>query len=221
MNTSQEPPPRPTIRFAGRTWTVKTSPSPVGPGPNRYSADRVTVTPAGRLRVAIGATPSGWSCAEVIAHGGFGYGTYRWTVSSTLDTLDANAVLGLFLWSDDPAQANRELDIEFSRWGESAPPVSGSFTVANLAPPNTFRFPSGAGRSEHTLTWTPGRVAFRSRSGGVHTWGVDSPDVPVPGGGVAPRINLWLFRGRAPSGPQAVTVEDFSYDPKPPRPTRE
>lgn len=219
---SVTPGPLPSIRFAGHSWTVKTSSAPVGPGPNLYSGERVRVTAAGHLSLSIERATTGWSCAEVVANGEFGYGTYRWKVWSKLDALDANAVLGMFLWSDEPAHANRELDVEFSRWGASAPPVSGSFTVHNVPPPNSFRFPAGAGRSEHTLSWTPGRVAFRSRFGTVlHDWMTEAPGVPVPGGGVAPRINLWLFRGQAPSGPLAVTIEEFTYRPTPPTPTPE
>ena len=222
----------PTIRFAGRAWTVKTSGVPVGPGPNLFSADRVTVDPAGRLRLSIDAGRSGWNCAEVIAKEepgqreavndldkldqrsgvAFGYGTYRWRIVSDVHLLDRHAVLGMFLWSDDPSQAHRELDIEFARWGEAAPPDQGLFTVQNLAEPRGFGFPAAPGRSEHTISWTPGRVTFRSRFGRVvHQWTPEGSRIPSPGSAVAPRINLWLFRGHAPSGPQAVTIEDFSY----------
>ncbi len=209
------------LRFAGRTWTIKASTTPIGPGPNVFSADRARVDDLGQLALNVGPAASGWSCAEVIAQGEFGYGTYSWVVASDVDTLDARAVLGMFLWSDHPAQANRELDIEFSRWGAAAPPVLGSFTVQNAVPPNPFRFPAPPGRSQHSLTWTPGRVAFRSRFGStVRQWRGEGDEVPRPGGGVAPRINLWLFQGKAPTGPQSVTIADFSYDPHRPRPTR-
>ena len=212
----------PLIWFAGRRWTVKTSQVPVGPGPNLFSAERVSVDSAGQLHLTIEHVPSGWSCAEVVAQGEFGYGSYRWRVASELNAQHAPAVLGLFLWSDEPAQAHRELDIEFSRWGEPARPVVGSFTVPNAPPSDSYRFPAGAGESEHTLTWSQGRVAFRSRFGTVRSeWVLEGAGVPSPGGGVGPRINLWLFRGQAPGGPLAVTIGDFSYDPAPPRPTRE
>ncbi|MGV8910289.1 MAG: hypothetical protein ACOH1Y_15005 [Propionicimonas sp.] len=206
----------PTIRFAGSTWLVKTSSDPVGPGPNIYSADRVRVDPAGRLQLGIAASPSGWSCAEVVARGEFGFGRYRWSVDSDVAGLDPHAVLGMFTWSDEPTHANRELDIEFSRWGEPARRVAGLFTVQNKAAPNSFPFPATAGRSTHTLVWTPEMVEFRSEFGAVvHEWSLGGPDVPTPGGGVAPRINLWLFRGHAPSRPQWVTIDDFTYRPAP------
>lgn len=195
---------------------VKTSSVRVGPGPNLYSADRVRVDPAGRLQLGIDASPSGWSCAEVVAQGEFGFGRYQWRVESGVAGLDPHAVLGMFTWSDEPIHANRELDIEFSGWGESAPPVAGIFTVQNAAAPNSFRFPAATGRSTHTLVWTAGKVEFRSEFGAVvHEWSHAGPDVPTPGGGVAPRINLWLFRGHAPSRPQLVTIEDFTYRPTP------
>ena len=99
--------------------------------------------------------------------------------------------------------------------------MAGGFTVQNAAPPRGFRFTAATGRSAHTLVWTCGKVAFHSEFGAVaNEWSHAGSDVPTPGGGVAPRINLWLFRGQAPSGRQSVTIEDFTYRPPPPTPTR-
>ena len=216
-----------TIHFAGRAWTVKTSDAPVGPGPNVFSAANVTVTGTGHLRLAVGRSPSQpvWTCAEVIAHGTFGYGTYRWTVASDLTTLDPQVVLGMFTWSDDPAQAHRELDIEFSRWGRTpepggsepgsgCDPETGGFTVQTPGGPITHTFTTHPGRSEHSLMWTPGRIRFSSRCGNVeHIWTHESANVPTPGGGVAPRINLWLYRGAPAQAPASITIESFRHQP--------
>jgi hypothetical protein len=57
-----------------------------------------------------------------------GYGTYQFTVDSRLDTLDPNVALGLFTWSDDPAENHREVDIEFARFGQPTAPV-GRYTL--------------------------------------------------------------------------------------------
>ena len=62
-------------------------------------------------------TAGKWVCAEVVLQQTLGYGTYRFYLDSPVDSLDPNVVLGLFTWNDDPAFNNRELDIEFARWG--------------------------------------------------------------------------------------------------------
>lgn len=61
----------------------------------------------------------------------------------------------------------------------------------------------------------PGEVRFESRTAGgqlIHAWTYTGSDVPVPGG-EDPRMNLWLFQGRAPQNGQAaeVIVERFEY----------
>lgn len=57
-----------------------------------------------------------------------GYGTYQFTLDSRLDALDPNVALGLFTWSDDPADNHRELDIEFARFGQPTAPI-GRYTL--------------------------------------------------------------------------------------------
>ncbi len=197
----------PAIVFSGYRWAVKRSAEPVGPGPNHFSADNVSVQ-GGRLRLAIVERRGVWTCAEVIAQGEFGYGRYEWTIRGDVSRLDDNAVLGMFTWSDHPDHANRELDIEFARWSASGP--VGNFTVQSV--PRTHRFElAPAASSVHTIEWTPGRVVFRTTTPeGSATWDCVE-GVPPAGGAVAPRINLWLYRGRAPGVPQEVVVEGFRY----------
>ncbi|KAB1642714.1 LamG domain-containing protein [Gulosibacter chungangensis] len=205
-----------TIRFADRFWRVKASTVPVGPGPNLFSAANVRVDSAGRLQLSIARSTSGWSCSEVIGVGEFGYGTYYWSLKSTVLDYEAATVLGLFTWSDEDAQANRELDIEFSRWGKAWDPVTGSFAVQRPSPsrPAIERFTPGMGRSEHLLTWSPQRVQFRSSFGSTQAeWSYAGDDVATPGGGVAPRTNLWLFRGAKPTRAHTIVVDGFEYRP--------
>lgn len=206
------------IDFSGLEWTVKESTTPVGPGPNLFSAHNITVDAQG-LHLAIGRSRTAWTCAEVIARGRFGYGTYGWTVAADLTRLDRHAVLGLFTWSYLPAHAHREIDIEFARWGVLDRSDTGLFTVQAGSTPNSAAFtPAGATRSVHTMVWSPGRVMFSSFTGGTaSSWTYAGHDVPVPGGDVTPRINLWLYRGESPAQPQRVTISHFSYTEPLPR----
>ncbi len=203
------------VIFADYTWTVKASGSKVGPGPNLFSAANVTVDRHG-LHLRIVRTRARWTCAEVIAQGRFGYGTYRWTVASDVTRLDPNAVLGMFTWSDRPDFAHREIDIEFAKWGIAHATQTGLFTVHGAATPSSPAFAlAESQRSIHTLTWSPGEVCASSTTPGEapFTWSHGGAGVPEPGGDVAPRVNLWLFRGSSPARPLHMTIESFSYVP--------
>ncbi len=203
--------------FAGHSWTVKASTGAVGPGPNVFSdsAANVRTDPQGRLHLSIVARAGMWTCAEVINRRSLGYGTYRWTIDGDLTTLDPAAVLGMFTWSDDPAHAHRELDVEFSRWGNAAALRTGWHTIQTGQSPsplsNNFQMRS-ASSSTHSIAWSAGRVGFRSSAGGrTHRWTRAAGRVPVPGDESA-RINLWLFQGRAPEAASVdVVVRDFSF----------
>lgn len=50
----------------------------------------------------------------------FGYGRYVFNVKSRVDMLDANAVLGIFLWDPNALKDyNHEVDIELSKWSST------------------------------------------------------------------------------------------------------
>ncbi|HET7684843.1 MAG TPA: glycoside hydrolase family 16 protein [Candidatus Limnocylindria bacterium] len=205
-----------TVEFSGYTWTVKDYGRKIGPGPNFFSAANVNVAADG-LHLRISKSGNRWSCAEVILNDSFGYGTYSWTIASAPD-LDPNAVLGMFTWNDAPDYAHREIDIEFARWGNAADPTNGQYVVQPWdASGHLKRFtqPAGLTNTVHTFVWAPGEVRFVSRTASgavIDSFTYVGADVPVPGGENA-RINLWLFRGSAPQGPQEVIISDFTYTP--------
>ena len=207
-----------TITFSGYTWNVKNSTSPVGPGPNLFSdsSNNVWVDTAGRLHLAITYSRGKWHCAEVVLAQSLGYGNYRFFLDSAVDNLDPSVVLGLFTWDDLPDYNHRELDIEFARWGNAAN-RNGQYTVQpyNVAG-NQYVFvePAGLPQSTHAFNWQSGSVLFQSWAG-VATYPpaapfasfnyTNVPGIPLPGGDNA-RMNLWLFRGRAPTNRTAVEV---------------
>lgn len=213
-------PPR-TIEFSGYTWNVKRSAGKVGPGPNYFSnsAGNVWVDADGRLHLRTTRSKGRWFCAEVINTQSLGRGTYTWTLDSPVDALDRNVVLGLFTWNDDPAYNHRELDWEAARWGDAADPTNGQYVVqpwdgdGNL---QRITLPPGVSQSTQSFTWGLSSVTFTSSSATPATWTYMGPDVPVPGGENA-RMNLWLFRGAAPSDGHEVEVviRSFSFQPLP------
>jgi hypothetical protein len=210
-----------TVSFSGSDWTVKTSHGKVGPGPNYFSdsTSNVWVDAAGKLHLRITKSGSRFTCAEIVGSTSLGYGTYRFEIESDLAALDRNVVLGLFTWSDAPAQNHRELDIEFARWG-SATNQPGQYVVQPYTDArNIYRFdwPLGIVDSSHSFRWAPGRVDFESAVPGatLRSWSGTNL-VPAPGD-ERPRLNLWLNGGKKPAnGREAeVVVRAFVFTPAP------
>ena len=217
-----------TIHFSGYFWHVRNNATRRGgPGPNYFSDRRENVWLDGRGRLHLRAVKRGgrWYCAEIFTAKSFGYGTYTFTLASRVDRIDRNAVLGLFTWDDSaPAYAYREIDIEFSRWGErrarNAQYVvqpwqhAGNEHRFNLALSNIY--------SVHSFRWSATRVLFSSSrgrtpntAGALQTWAYSGADVPPAGAGHA-RINLWLVDGKPPSNGRSaeIVVKAFHFVPE-------
>jgi len=213
--------------FSNYGWWVKTSTGLAGPGPNYFSdsTNNIWVDTQGSLHLKITYTNGAWQCAEIISDRSFGYGQYRFTVNAPVNTLDANAVLGLFTWSYDSAYNYREIDIELSRWNYSF----GTNDVEDYAvsPYGTgqvrrFPLPAGVTNSTHSFTWQSTNIAFQSLNSGSSSW----PGTNVleawncslgtpPAGGEQVHINLWLDSGNPPANgqPVEVIISNFEFVP--------
>jgi hypothetical protein len=202
-----------TIEWSGHVWQVRPPSESSAPGPNSWSDSARSVAVRGdRLRLAIVRDASGrWRCAEAHLERALGYGTYEWIVTSDLTTLDPQAVLGLFTYDWHGGTASSEIDIEFARWGAASDQDLVEFSVQ----------PAGAGQNVRLplvtpppytcrFTWTPGRVQFSVGDDCAYT---SATDVFAPSPSAWPFVNLWLNRGTAPSGPQAVELSRFSFTP--------
>lgn len=212
------------VRFAGYEWTVKRSVIPVGPPAlGNYFSDspgNVWVDRQGRLHLKITQSEGRWYCAEVICGSSLGCGAYTFTLDTDPAVLNENVVLGLFTWDNDPEYNHREIDIEFSRWGQP-----GAQNAQYVVQPwdqtgHRYRFfyPAGGGRSVHRFEWRSSGVAFSSTrdSAQVASWTYSGAGVPPPGG-ESPRINLWLVGGSSapPSDGKEVEVilSSFNFAP--------
>jgi len=202
--------------------------APVGPGPNRFSDsdENVFVDKQGRLHLRITQDDGRWRCAEVVSNRSFGLGTYGFTIDSGIDDFDPNVVLGLFTWSDDPAYAHREIDIECSRWGNGADMNNAQFvvqpfdTVGHLA---RYAVPAGLTNTTHLFVWETNQVNFQCQIGGfdpapvpvneITNW---SYTLSVPQtGDENVRINFWLFNGNPPVGNSELEfiIKSFEFVP--------
>ncbi len=213
----------PEIEFAGRTWSVKTSPGLVGPGPNIFAGGNVQVDRKGRLHLTIEPRELNgqmvWTSSEVILDEPLGYGTYTFDVKSPVNDLDPNVVLGMFTWDTNPGDFNREIDIEISKFGNAADSMNAGFTVQPYdAWGHQHRFAVDTSRqTRYSFEWMPDQVdfsAFRGQKRSIADWSFSEAGTVPDAGQAQVRINLWLFRGSAPTDGQSVEVviSDFTFD---------
>ena len=218
------------FNFSDYGWWVKSSSGGLaGPGPNYFSdnTNNVWVDAQGQLHLQITHSSNQWQCVEIISDRSFGCGQYRFTVSTPVNTLDANVVLGMFTYSYDTAYAGREIDLELSRWDYAY----GASDVEDFAvqPYNNFGqvlhfpLPAGVTNSTHSFIWQPTNVAFQVLNGNfasppaatniLESW--NCPFGTPPAGGEQVHINLFLDNGNPPvSGqPVEVIVSQFEYVP--------
>ncbi len=224
---ADRPPIYRTLEFSGYTWKVKASETPAGPGPNYFSdsLSDVWVDAGGRLHLRIVYRNNRWYCTEVFSAVPMGYGIYTFTLGSRVDLLDMNVVLGLFTWDDtSPDYSHREIDIEFSRWGEvtgdNAQYVVQPWTTAGNR--HRFNMTLQTNRSLHSFDWNTARIQFSSFQGDapppanlIESWQYTGADIP-PEGAANAHLNLWLLNGSPPSDGQTVEVivESFEFVPR-------
>jgi hypothetical protein len=222
----------PGVSFAGYVFQAKDI--FWGPGPCYFAPENVRVDAQGHLHLQVVKRGTTWTTAEVVLQTPLGEGTYTWVLSSPVDRIDKNLVLGLFLFDlAAPQEAYREVDFEFSRWMEETP-LNAQFVVQ---PPEGFRrhrfavsLASPGGDSSAELVWRSGGIRFRLLEGDqleqrtnvvLHEWefppvGVTpAPSVPAATGQV--RMNFWQAGGYTvpPSdGKDAeVVIKRFVFTP--------
>jgi hypothetical protein len=206
------------LEFGGMLWGLRQTAGPVDPGPNTFSnaEEQVWVDEKGRAHLTLQKRQDTWFASEMMAKKDAGYGTYRFTASSSLKDLDPNIVFGFFTWDRNPGVFNREIDIEISRWGDKDG-RDGWFTVQPYDVPGnqySFLLPQ-ADSYTFELKWEKNRIEYSLIAGGViqETW-TYTKTVPDPGRARL-RINLWLFRGKPPAGPgpYEVIISDYTFTP--------
>jgi hypothetical protein len=233
----REDPNQRRISFSGYEWLVKSSAgTTIGPGPNYFSDDtsNVWVDQLGRLHLRITYRNGKWNCAEVIAGRSLGYGTHRFYLDSRVDDLDPGVVLGLFTYSDECPphldgciSAHREMDVEFTRWGDPNNPQNAQFVVQEwdcTGHLERFTLPPALTQSTQQFRWMPESVWFQSSvghsltpppAGILHQWTFSKPgEVPVPGLEQC-RMNLYLVNGMPPTNglEREVIIRRFEYIP--------
>jgi hypothetical protein len=198
------------LDFAGYKWEIKSSHTPVGPGPNYFGEENAWVDKDGRLHLAVSKRNDRWLSAEVISKQSFGYGTYTFEVAD-ISQLPPYVTLGLFTWDmQSPEVHNRELDIEAGRWNNPNDKNLQCVVQPYTVPENIVRYNAPAGPLVLSLIWDPGRFTCRSRqripTGGDATVFEHTFTKGVPAAGGQLRINLWIVDGSRPSNASETEV---------------
>jgi len=219
-----------TVQFSGYTWEVRQGGG--GPGPNSWDARNVWVDANGAMHLRVTQLDGHWACAEVTMTKSLGFGTYQWQVEGRPDQMDRNLVLGLFNYTtpDIGPDGTNEIDIEFARWGNASWP-NGNWTIypAVVGPKplsTTFEVALTSNLSTHRFTWSSDRVRYASLNG-LHdigdnnglfqkkTFSPASAQRRIPQNALPVHMNLWLFKGQAPSNGQSVEIvlRSFKFVP--------
>ena len=220
-----------TLTFSGYTWMVRQTTQSEGPMDNYFGGRDLSVflNDDGSLTLKISPEAGIWHAGEVTSQKFMGYGTYVFKVRTPPADLDPNVVLGLFTYSRASAYSHREIDIEFSAWGQNGEPVLGQYVIQPYANPGhmiMFDISKISGAATYSFTWLDGRIDFVSWEGYgprpedgspsiISSWSFSDPKaVPKPSSQV--HINLYLAHGDVPPsgrGSLAVTIDSFEFIP--------
>jgi hypothetical protein len=166
------------INFAGRKWDIKSNEWAVGPGPNYFSKrySDVWLDENGYLHLNIAFHDGKWYSTEVISQDNLGYGTYAWTIQGDPHLFADNVVLGLFTWDNNSfyTQANSEVDVELSYWGNRSNPSPLTYSVQPVSFGPVYEERSHkvdmedallAGVTTHVFNWTDTLITWYSYPG--------------------------------------------------------
>lgn len=190
------------LSWSNQNWQIDNSVRRREPGPNYFSAKNAVVKSDG-LHLSITKVSNKWQSAEIYTDTTYGYGKYTFDIESPLN-LDKNVVLGLFTWNDNPAYANREIDIEVAKWGYPKDPTNAQFVVQPYNNANLKRI-AITGPITVSFNWQPTFVDFTA---GAQTWHYTGKVPPPP---ASVHLNLWLNGGKAPGTAVDLVIKSFTY----------
>jgi hypothetical protein len=219
-----------TIRWAGHAWKV-TSGGMAGVAPG--NAANVKIGPDGYLQLQISNRDGKWTAGELFTTDDMRFGTYQWVVEGDVYNMDPTTVLGLFTYGPahhSGANAENEIDIEFSQWNKTCHGCNADFTVypstGNHKPKGVSSWEdnfqvSGGSLTTARMEWRSDQVVFTLMNG-VHPIGsvadviktetYSSSTTNIPQAAAPVGINLWCFKG-TPSKTQSAVIRDFQFVP--------
>ena len=218
-----------TLEFSGYKWVTKESNERhTGPGRNFFAGGRenIWVDEKGRMHIRMTHRNGRWYCAEARLAESLGYGQYIFELEANPAKLDKDLVVGFFTYDhEDTLSHHREIDIEFSRWGNEKEQNSQYVLQPFEISENVHRFETDLTRkTRHSIDWKKRRITFSSayissRNDSVIVdkyadW-VYKPEKKVKQHLEKFSMNIWLFKADFPSdfNDYEFVVSKFEFIP--------
>lgn len=217
--------------WKGRTWKLTDGGMA---GVAKGNPANIFVDQNGYLHLRIIKRGESYTASEMFSAEKMGFGTYQWQIEGALLNMDKSTVLGLFSYGPTAgigANAENEIDIEFSQWNNTCDGCNADFTFwpttgnKSLGPKeDNFKIDlGGATLTTARFEWSSTRIVGTVMSG-LQPLGTTAnvlqtltfappdytariPQVPLPLG-----MNLWCFKV-PPASDQEVIIRDFQYVP--------
>jgi len=214
--------PTKALAFSGHDWTVRTISSDRGGLNNLYDGDNAWTDARGALHLRIIKKGDKWSCAEIKLTRSLGYGTYMIVTRDTAQ-LEPSVVFSMTTFDDWGGAAHyREMDVEWSRWGDLSSKSNAQFAIQPFyVPGNLAPFVAPSGTLTSSLHWESGKATFKMvrgsslRSGApVVAEHVFTSGIPTAATEVLQLLFYVVASDRSPlQHTNEVVIEKFEYLP--------
>lgn len=229
--SARNPAPNDPSNWKGHTWKLTNGGMA---GVAKGNPANIFVDEHGYLHLRIIKRGGTYTSSEMFSADKMGFGTYQWQIEGALLNMDKSTVLGLFSYGPQAgigANAENEIDIEFSQWNNTCDGCNADFTFwpttgnQSLGPKeDNFKIDlGGATLTTARFEWSSTKIVGTIMSG-LQPLGTTAnvlqtltfappdytariPQVPLPLG-----MNLWCFKV-LPASDQEVIIRDFQYVP--------
>jgi len=225
------------VNWKGHTWTLNNG-SPIGssgPGQISGSASNITVDGSGFLHLKISGSGSSAKGSEMYSTDKLGFGSIYYVFQGAITAMQPQVVLAGFTYGPAAGvgvDGENELDIEFSKWNNTAGNINGDFAFY----PSTGHRTGVSSFGDDFLINLGGsnvntcRIDWNSTKVTASIWtGVVSPTAPtstalktdtfngntstIPQSPCPMLFNLWTF-GALPTQALDIAVQDFQFIPQ-------
>lgn len=216
-----------TIKFSGFNWVIKDSKNRItGPGKNYFSnsEENVWVDSLGKLHLRIAQRDEKWYCSEVRLTQSLGYGRYVFYIDPLPQDLDKDMVIGLFMYDHlDTSNFHKEIDIEFSRWGDKKNDNSQYVIQPYENQPHRFQTDLKL-PTKHSISVRKRKIEFSSVYNilahhdstklTIQKWKY-KPENVYRTGDEKVSMNVWLYKSSEPASlkPVEVIISGFEFIP--------
>jgi hypothetical protein len=215
--------------FSNYWWHVKDSNElQVGPGNNYFSGNATDVYLDSQNQLHLTSKDQNQKvyCTEIYSEPTFGFGYYFFNLASSLDQIDENLVLGLFTYDSVFSPNYRELDFEFSKWGNNQSTFDSQFVIQPFQNNgNLIRFLLNQKNQKEVtcvMMWSRTKVEMFIYFGKYQTLRElpssavknhsfsNNADIPLEGTSRV-HLNLWKYGKNNPKPNSEIVVTGFQF----------